>query len=78
MSKTKAVGETASVSLTGGVTLYVELTDLAGNKNIALNQKITVVFDTEAPRGKHLADGKGKDIYFRIGNYNNDDIKQIL
>ena len=74
LSKTKAVGETASVSLTGGVTLYVELTDLAGNKNIALNQKITVVFDTEAPRGKHLADGKGKDIYFRIGNYNNDDI----
>ena len=77
LSKTKAVEETASVSLTGGVTLYVELTDLAGNKNIALNQKnqkITVVFDTEAPRGKHLADGKGKDIYFRIGNTNNDDI----
>lgn len=61
-------------SLSEKATLCVEVTDLAGNKNIALNQKITVVFDTEAPRGKHLADGKGKDIYFRIGNYNNDDI----
>ena len=74
LSKTKAVGETAGVSLTGGVTLYVELTDLAGNKNINANRKFTVVFDTKAPRGKHLADGKGKDIYFRIGNTNNDDI----
>ena len=61
-------------SLSEKATLCVEVTDLAGNKNIALNQKITVVFDTEAPRGKHLADGKGKDIYFRIGNSNNDDI----
>ena len=74
LSKTKAVEGSPSVALTGRVTLYVELTDLAGNKNINANQEFTVVFDTEAPRGKHLADGKGKDIYFRIGNTNNDDI----
>ncbi len=57
-----------------GVTLYVELTDLAGNKNTDANQKFEVVFDREAPKGVHLQDEKGKDIYFRITEDDNDDI----
>ena len=60
-------------SLSEKATLCVEVTDLAGNKNSDDNQKIELIFDTKAPEGKHLVDGKGKDIYFRIGNGKNDD-----
>ena len=74
LSKTKAVEGSPSVALTGRVSLYVELTDLAGNKNTETNQKLEVVFDTEAPKGVHLQDSNGKDIYFRITEYDNDDI----
>ena len=63
-------------SLSEKATLCVELTDLAGNKNDKneeANQKFLVIFDTTPPKGVHLQDGKGKDIYFRIGNNKNDD-----
>ena len=60
-------------SLSEKATLCVELTDLAGNKNEDANQEFLVIFDTTPPKGVHLQDGKGKDIYFRIGNNKNDD-----
>ncbi len=64
-------------SLSEKATLCVEVTDLAGNKNIEDNQKIELIFDTAAPKGVHLQDGKGKDIYFRIGNGKNDDNENV-
>lgn len=60
-------------SLDTKASLYVVLTDRAGNTNAEENQKIDIVFDTAAPVGKHLEDGSGKDIYFRVGNFPNDD-----
>lgn len=60
-------------SLDTKASLYVILTDRAGNTNTVDNQKVEIVFDTTAPVGKHLEDGSGKDIYFRVGNFPNDD-----
>ena len=60
-------------SLSEKATLCVELTDLAGNKNEDANQEFLVIFDTTPPKGVHLQDGKGKDIYFRIGNNKNEE-----
>ncbi len=55
----------------GGAQVTVTLTDKA--KNTAIWNG-TVYFDTVAPTGYHLIDDKGKDIFFRIGDAENDDI----
>lgn len=54
-----------------GATATVTVTDKAGRST---NSIYNIVFDTEAPSAKHAVDAKGKDLYFRIGNYDNDDI----
>ena len=54
-----------------GAKLYIYSKDTAGNTGCL---EETLVFDTTAPKGLHALDGKNKDIYFRIGSYNNDDI----
>ena len=51
------------------VTIQVE--DNAGNK---LQNSITIQVDNNAPVGQHKVDAKKKDIVFRIGNNDNDDI----
>ena len=53
-------------------TVQVSVTDKAGNKTEY--PEITVKVDTEAPNGIHKLDAKNKDIIFRIGNNDNDDI----
>lgn len=55
----------------GGATVKVTLTDKA--KNTATWDG-TIYFDTEAPAGYHQIDDKNKDIFFRIGDAENDDI----
>ncbi|MBP5251022.1 MAG: hypothetical protein J6Z17_01255, partial [Treponema sp.] len=47
--------------------------DKAGNSS---TENFTVVFDTTGPSGYHEIDAKSKDLYFRIGGADNDDIAQ--
>ena len=51
-------------------TVTVTATDKAGNQ---ANQTINLTFDTTAPEALHIIDSKGKDLVFRVGNYNNDE-----
>ncbi|EID84905.1 hypothetical protein MSI_16010 [Treponema sp. JC4] len=55
----------SAASTTATVTAY----DLAGN---AQEQSITLNIDKTAPLAKHWADKNDKDIYFRIGNADNE------
>lgn len=55
----------------GGAQVTVTLTDKA--KNTAIWEG-TIYFDTAAPTGYHQIDDKGKDIFLRIGDAENDDI----
>ena len=55
----------------GGAQVTVTLTDKA--KNTAIWEG-TIYFDTVAPTGYHQIDDKGKDIFLRIGDAENDDI----
>ena len=76
-------------SLSNGdkVKIYVVVTDMAGNQNVTRDTdgNITgstdglfeIVIDSTPPIGKHLQDGKGKDIYFRIGDAKNDDNENV-
>ncbi|MCR5285736.1 MAG: hypothetical protein K6D95_09070 [Treponema sp.] len=54
-----------------GAKLYIYSKDTAGNTGCITE---TLAFDTTAPKGLHALDGNYKDLYFRIGSYNNDDI----
>ncbi len=54
-----------------GITADIVATDLAGNQE---KSSLTIVFDTEAPRGIHEIDASSKNLYFRIGNADNDDV----
>ena len=57
-------------SWTGGATVTITATDKAGRTT---PKKIfDIVFDTTAPKAQHWADKKNKDVYFRIGNADND------
>ena len=47
----------------------ITVTDNAGNEFV---KQLTIKFDTAAPVGKHEYDKKGQDIYFRVGDKNND------
>ena len=75
-TETEKVSEWAFASLdmkewSSGATAVLTVTDKAGNTAAA---NISLVFDTQAPRGIHLSDSKNKDIYFRVGTNDNDDI----
>ncbi len=67
-------------SLTGAsATAVITITDLAGNtaEHSAVNPaEISLSFDTRGPSGYHQSDAKGKDIYFRLGDTDNDDITE--
>ncbi len=54
-----------------GAKATITVTDKAGNNK---SEDLTITFDTTGPVAKHEIDAKGKDLYFRIGNSNNDDI----
>lgn len=54
-----------------GLTANIVATDVAGNQH---KYPLKIVFDTEAPRGIHEIDASSKDLYFRIGNADNDDV----
>ena len=57
-----------------GAHLYIYSQDVAGNEY--KSAPITLIFDTTAPAGIHKIDAKGKDVVFRIGNNDNDDIDE--
>ena len=66
----------ANVNLTGltgtsaaPTKVIITVTDVAGNTKEEVRR---LVFDTSAPKAMHWADAKYKDVYFRIGNANND------
>ena len=56
---------------TGEATATLTVTDKAGNTN-ATPLTITLKFDSTAPKGIHALDDKNKDLYFRIGDYDNE------
>ena len=56
---------------TGVNSAKITVYDMAGNSK---EVPFVINFDTTGPAGYHEADDKNKDLYFRIGNSNNDDI----
>ena len=50
-------------------TITITAVDKAGNSNTAT---LTLKSDITGPAGIHLIDDSGKDIFFRVGNYNAD------
>jgi hypothetical protein len=54
---------------TSGASAVITATDKSGRIK---TQTVNIVFDTIAPRAMHWADSKHKDVYFRVGNANND------
>ncbi len=52
-------------------TATITVTDKAGNTN---SDTVAICFDTRAPSGHHEVDSSEKDIFFRIGDSDNDDI----
>ena len=50
-------------------TITITAVDKAGNSNTAT---LTIKSDITGPAGIHLIDDSGKDIFFRVGNYNAD------
>ena len=61
-------------SYTDSVKLTLIATDNAGNKKVS--DEITVKFDNTAPKPLHALDSKNKDIFFRIGENENDEITE--
>ena len=57
---------------TGSISVTLKATDIAGNDSDPVT--FTVYFDTQAPAALHAVDTKNKDIYFRVGDQDNDDI----
>lgn len=55
----------------GSVTLKITATDNAGNTE---SQNVLVKIDDDAPKALHALDQKNKDVFFRIGDNDNDDI----
>ena len=58
-------------TLSGSVTATIIAYDNAGNSE---SYDIEFIFDTDGPVAQHEIDDKKKDLYFRIGSANNDDI----
>ena len=59
-----------------GAHLYIYSKDVAGNEYNNEAEPYTLIFDTTAPVGIHKIDAKGKDVVFRIGDNDNDDIDE--
>lgn len=55
---------------TGGATVTITATDAAGNTSV--EKTLDLVFDNAAPLMLHKPDAKNKDIYFRVGENDND------
>ena len=55
------------------VTAELTVTDVAGNSRVS---SLTINFDTTVPNHLHIIDAKNKDLYFRIGENDNDDIDE--
>lgn len=55
---------------TGGATVTITATDAAGNTSE--EKTLDLVFDNAAPLMLHKPDAKNKDIYFRVGENDND------
>ncbi len=64
-----------SLASTDGLSkdIVLKVYDNAGNETTNTTIKVTV--DNTAPKGLHLIDSKGKNLAFRIGQQDNDDIK---
>lgn len=60
-----------SLAGTESTTAILKATDIAGNE---FAKSLTIKFDNAAPAGVHAIDTEGKDLYFRIGDNNNDDL----
>lgn len=58
---------------TGFVTAELTVKDKAQNM-AAATTSFKIIFDTTAPAALHKNDASGKDIYFRVGDQQNDDI----
>lgn len=71
-SKTAYFSNIDLSSLSGSTTATLVVTDKAGNETTPLTMEI--VFDTAGPVGKHEIDTKGKDLYFRFGDADNDTV----
>lgn len=56
---------------TSGARAVITATDNAGNST---SKTMTLTFDTSAPTVSHGLDAKNKDLYLRVGSFNNDDI----
>ena len=56
---------------TTGAEAKITVIDVAGNLS---TETLNIIFDTAAPKGVHEIDSSNKNLYFRIGNYDNDDI----
>ncbi len=55
-------------------TVYITVTDKAGNTN---QETLNIYLDQTPPKGIHALDDKNKDLYFRIGDNDNDDISSL-
>ncbi|MDR9824074.1 hypothetical protein RCJ22_00460, partial [Vibrio sp. FNV 38] len=60
-------------ALSDFATVELSVKDKAQNV-VASPTTFKIIFDTTAPAALHKTDTSGKDIYFRIGDQNNDDI----
>ncbi len=58
-------------TLSNKATARITVTDIAGNSK---SEDMEIRFDTTAPQSVHALDAKNKDLYFRIGENDNDDI----
>lgn len=58
-------------SWTENPTAKIIVTDKAGNE---LSKSLEIIFDTKAPKGLHEIDASNKNLYFRVGQNDNDDI----
>lgn len=58
-------------SIVTNATAKVIATDISGN---TAEHTIEILFDTKSPESVHAVDVKQKDLYFRIGEFDNDDI----
>lgn len=49
----------------------ITATDVAGNES---HETVNIIFDAVSPTGEHKIDSNSKDLYFRVGDSDNDDI----
>lgn len=62
---------TAMQDWSNGATAVITARDKSGR---SVSQTVNIVFDSTPPKAMHWADAKNKDIYFRIGNAENDNV----